>query len=59
MKKNVFIVYDDDKIKTIKLDRFITKLNEQLFQKKCFLSKKDAKRFIKDQYKTKSFKLMS
>ena len=49
MRKNVFIVYDEDKIKTITLDRFITKVNEQLFQKKCFLSKKDAKRFIKDQ----------
>ena len=59
MRKNVFIVYDEDKIKTITLDRFITKVNEQLFQKKCFLSKKDAKRFIKDQYKTKSFKVMS
>ena len=59
MRKNVFIVYYEDKIKTITLDIFITKFNEQLFQKKCFLSKKDAKRFIKDQYKTKSFKLMS
>ena len=59
MKKNIFIVYDEDKIKTIKLDKFLTKLNQQLFEKKCFHNKQDAKRYIKDQTKTKSFKLMS
>ena len=51
MVKKIYIVLNGKKIKTYSIPKFVEKINGNLFNTRCFTTKKKAKKYIKEMNK--------
>ena len=48
MVKKIYIVFNGKKIKTYSIPKFVEKVNGNLFNTRCFTTKKEAQKYIKE-----------